>query len=277
MSRTVRLTALAAVFTLVLAACGNDGGDTTTTSAPPADETTTTEPQATEFELITPGTLTVCTETPFYPMEFVDESHPTGYNGFDIELSVAIAEELGLDIVVSDIPFDLITAGVAFDSNDCDMGAASITIRADRAEVIDFSEPYFLSEQSLLVSDSSGITSLEETVGHEIAVQTGTTGHYFAEDEGPEGIIIVEYPDADSPWLALEGGQVDGFMSDLVATQAWSSARSGFTVVETFLPEEYGLATKDSPNLLAAINAALAKFRSDGTYQQIFDAWFLPE
>lgn len=267
MSKTVRLVALAAVFALVLVACGDGtGGGTTTSSAPAA-----------ELELVTPGTLTVCTETPFYPMEFVDASHPTGYNGFDIELSAAIADELGLAIVVKDIPFDLITSGVAFESNDCDMGAASITIRPDREEDIDFSTPYFLSEQSLLVSVSSGITSLEETAGREIAVQTGTTGHYFAEDEGPEGIIIVEYPDADSPWLALEGGQVDGFMSDLVATQAWSATRSEFTIVETFSPEEYGLATKDSPNLLAAINAALAKFKSDGTYQQIFDEWFLPE
>ena len=265
MSKTMRLMALATVFAVVLVACGDGSGGSTTTT-----------PGA-QLELITPGTLTVCTETPFFPMEFVDATHPTGYNGFDIELSAAIADELGLDIVVSDIPFDLITSGVAFESNDCDMGAASITIRADREEDIDFSTPYFLSEQSLLVSVSSGITSLEDTVGHEIAVQTGTTGHYFAEDEGPEGMVIVEYPDADSPWLALEGGQVSGFMSDLVATQAWSATRSDFTVVETFSPEEYGLATKDSPNLLAAVNAALAKFQTDGTYQEIFDKWFLPE
>lgn len=264
MYKTVRLMAITAVLALVVAACGN-GGSGTTTSAPSS------------LELITAGTLTVCTETPFYPMEFVDASHPTGYNGFDIELSEAIANELGLAIVVKDIPFDLITSGVAFESNDCDMGAASITIRADRAEDIDFSQPYFLSEQSLLVSVSSGITSLADTVGHEIAVQTGTTGHYFADDEGPDGMIIVEYPDADSPWLALEGGQVSGFMSDLVATQAWSATRPDFVVAETFLPEEYGLATKGSPNLRAAIDAALAKFRNDGTYQRIFDKWFLPE
>lgn len=267
MKRTFRLVALAAVFALVAAGCG-DGTGTTTTQA-----TTTTVPAA-ELELVTAGTLTVCTDQPYPPMEFVDESG--NYTGFDMELMEAIAEELGLAMTVNEPGWDAITGGLAFTAGECDVAAASITITPERAMEIDFSTPYFTAEQSLLVRADSGITNLADAVGREIAVQTGTTGHFYIRDEGPAGVVIVEFPDASGPYLALEANDVDGFMTDLIANQDYADGSNGvFVIVETFATdEEYGLATKDTPNLLAAINAALAKFRSDGTYDAIFDKWF---
>ncbi len=256
MNKNLRLVALLATFALVLAACGDDGANGDTDA----------------LELVTAGTLTVCTDTPYYPMEYIDETG--NYTGFDIELMRAIAEDLGLAFEVDEPGWDAITSGLAFDSGDCDVAAASITITAERAQVIDFSAPYFRSEQSLLVRDDSGITSLGDTVGKQIAVQTGTTGHFYAEDEAPEGTIIVEFADADAPWLALEAGDVDGFMTDLVVTQAWVDARTGYSIAGIFEPEEYGLATKGTPNLLAAINASLTKLRGDGTYDRIFQDFF---
>lgn len=259
MKTNLRPAVLLAAVALVLAACGGtEGTDTTVAVA--------------ELELVTPGTLTVCTDTPYFPMEYIDDSG--NYTGFDIELMEAIAEDLGLTLAVSEPGWDAITSGLAFDSDECDLAASSITITPERAEVIDFSAPYFISEQSLLVRDDSEIASIADTAGKQIAVQTGTTGHYYAQDEAPEGTIIVEFPDSDSPWLALEAGDVDGVMTDLVATEGWSSSRTGFTIVGTFAPEEYGLATKDAPNLLAAINASLTKLRGDGTYDRIFDEFF---
>jgi polar amino acid transport system substrate-binding protein len=268
MKRTFRLVALAAAFALVAAGCG-DGTATTTTQA-----TTTTVPAA-ELELVTAGTLTVCTDTPYPPMEYVDPV-TNEYTGFDMELMEAIAEELGLTMTVNEPGWDAITGGLAFTSGECDVAAASITITPERAQEIDFSTPYFNAEQSLLVRADSGITDLASAVGEEIAVQTGTTGHFYLRDEGPAGIVIVEFPDADGPYLALEANDVAGFMTDLVANQDYADNSGGiFVVVETFATdEEYGLATKDTPNLLAAINAALAKFRADGTYDAIYDKWF---
>lgn len=262
MKKANRLVAVLAAMALVLAACGDDGdagGDVDVES----------------LELVAADTLTVCTDTPYPPMEFQDESAEGGYTGFDIELMRAIAGDLGLTMTVAEPGWDAITGGLAFESGECDVAAASITITDERAEVIDFTEPYFTAEQSLLVRTDSGISSLEEMVGKDLAVQTGTTGHFYVRDEGPEGIIIVEFPDADGPYLALESGDVEGFMTDLVATQDYVDNNEGWAVVETFATDEvYGLATKDAPNLLAAINATLAEFRSDGTYDQIFGEWF---
>lgn len=250
--------AVFAVLALVLTACGDDD---------------TVEVDPSDLELVTAGTLTVCTDTPYAPMEFIDEQG--NYTGFDMELMRAVADDLGLEFTVTEPGWDAITGGLAFEAGECDVAAASITITAERAEAIDFSEPYFLVGQSLLVTEASGISSLAEAGGREIAVQTGTTGHFYLSDEGPDDVEIVEFEDADGPWLALEAGSVDGFMTDQVATQDFVDSNPGFMVVETFdTDEEYGWATKDTPNLLAALNATLAKFQDDGTYDQIYSDWF---
>jgi polar amino acid transport system substrate-binding protein len=181
MNKKLRLAALVGALAMVVAACGGSE-DTATTAAPD----TTVAPV--ELELVTAGTLTVCTDTPYFPMEYIDESGE--YTGSGIELMRAVAEDLGLEIAVSEPGWDAITSGLAFEAGECDVAASSITITAERAEVIDFSAPYFLSEQSLLVRDDAGIASLADIAGKEIAVQTGTTGHYYAEDEAPEGTMV---------------------------------------------------------------------------------------
>ncbi len=257
MKKTFRLVALSAVFALVAAGCG--------------DSTTTTTEAAAQLELVTAGTLTVCTETPYPPMEYVDESG--NYTGFDMELMRAIAEDLDLDFVVVEAGFDAITGGLAYDQ--CDVAAASITITDERAEAVDFSSSYFEAKQSLLVRADSGITSFADMVGKVLAVQTGTTGHFYARDNAPAGVQLLEFPDADGPYLAIEANTAAGFMTDLVATQGYVDSNPGWIVAETFETDEvYGLGTKDVPNLLAAINATLAKFRTDGTYDRIFSDWF---
>jgi ABC-type amino acid transport substrate-binding protein len=113
-------------------------------------------------------------------------------------------------------------------------------------------------------------------VGKRIAVQSGTTGAFYIEENG-EGIEVVSFDEAAGPYLALDAGEVDGVMFDLVSQQDVANNDDTLAVVETFsTEEEYGLATKDAPNLLEAINASLAKFRGDGTYDDIYANW-VPE
>lgn len=249
------------VLALVLAACGDGdegGGD--------GDGDTS------DLELVEPGTLTICTDVPFAPMEFEDSDSELGYDGFDIELSAAIAEDLGLEPTVATPGWDGITGGLAFENDQCDVAAASITILPEREENIDFSDPYFEGEQSLLVKKDSGISTWEDL--ETVAAQTGTTGEIYAQ-ENWEGVEIVSFEDAAGPYLALDAGEVDGVIFDLVPQQDVADNDDTVTVVETYdTDEEYGLATKDTPNLLEAINESLAGLRDDGTYDEIFSKWF---
>lgn len=259
MKKSRRLMSVLAVFALVLAACGQDDGG---------------GGEVGDLELVAADTLTICTDVPFPPMEFEDSSTDLGYDGFDIELAAAIAEDLGLTPTVATPGWDAITGGLAFENGDCDVAAASITITEEREENVDFSDPYFNGEQALLVKKDSGINGLADMVGKRIAVQSGTTGAFYIEENG-EGIEVVSFDEAAGPYLALDAGEVDGVMFDLVSQQDVADNDDTLAVVETFATdEEYGLATKDAPNLLEAINTSLAKFRGDGTYDDIYANWF---
>jgi polar amino acid transport system substrate-binding protein len=258
MKKANRLVAVLAAMALVLAACGDDGGDGGV--------------DAGDLELVEAGTLTICTDVPFPPMEFEDSNSELGYDGFDIELSVAIAEDLGLEPTVATPGWDAITGGLAFEDDQCDLAAASITILPEREENIDFSDPYFNGEQALLVKADSGIATWEDLTS--VAAQTGTTGEIYAQ-ENWEGVEIVSFEDAAGPYLALDAGEVDGVVFDLVSQQDVADNDDTVTVVETYdTDEEYGLATKDTPNLLEAINGSLAGLRDAGTYDEIYGKWF---
>jgi polar amino acid transport system substrate-binding protein len=256
---------------LVMTACGDDddAGGTTTDGG----ETPTTAAQA-DFGLVSPGTLTVCTDAPYPPMEIEVEGE---FTGFDIELMRAIAGELGLELAVVNIGFDPITSGLAMEAGDCDIAAASITITEEREENIDFTDSYFVADQSLLVKNDSGITSLADMAGRNLGVQSGTTGEIYANENDPGVAEIFSFENPGDLFTALEAGQVEGILQDIVPNAAEALENDTVSVVETFpTAEEYGFALQEEGKdaLREAVNEALADLRTDGTYDTIYDDWF---
>lgn len=254
-----KLIALTAVLAVVLVACGDDGGEA-----------------AAEFDTVTEGTLTVCTDAPYPPMEFEDPE--TGeFTGFDIELMRAIAENLGLELAVVNVGFDPITSGLAMEAGDCDIAAASITITDERAENILFSDGYFSGDQSLLVLADSGIDSLDDLAGQSIAVQTGTTGEIYAQENAPADAELVSFENPGDLFLALESGQVQAVLQDLVPNGDYALANDNAILVETYPTEEdYGFAAKleGSEELMEAVNEQIQALRDDGTYDEIYNEFF---
>lgn len=247
---------------LVAAACGDDEGG---------------EGGSADFETITPGTLTVCTDAPYPPMEYEDPDNPGEYTGFDIELMRAIAENLDLELDVVNTGFDPITSGLAMEAGDCDIAAASITITDERAENIAFTDGYFSGDQSLLVLSDSGIGSLEDTAGQSVAVQTGTTGEIYAQENAPDDAELTSFENPGDTFLALESGQVQAVLQDLVPNQDYANANESAEVVETYpTDEQYGFAAalEDSDDLIAAVNEQIDALREDGTYDEIYEEFF---
>lgn len=255
--RLLRSIALFAVVILFAAGCGDD------------------DDASDEFGLVAAGTLTVCTDVPYPPMEFEDPDAEGGFSGFDIELMRAIADDLGLDLAVATPGWDAITSGLANEAGDCDISAASITITEEREENIDFSEPYFEGKQSLLVTDDSSATTMADLGS--VAVQSGTTGEIYLADNTPDGVEVVSFSDIGDLYLALEAGEVDGVVTDLVGNQGYADENGGAKVIESYATDEfYGFAVQEegSEALLEAVNASLAKFQDDGTYDSIYGDWF---
>ena len=254
MNRLRTIVLLVAALALVAAACGDDEGGG-------------------EYDLVADGTLTVCTDAPYPPMEIEVDGE---FTGFDIELMRAIAGELDLDLEVVNIGFDPITSGLAMEAGDCDIAAASITITAEREENIDFTDAYFVADQSLLAKTDSGISSLGDMAGRNLGVQSGTTGEIYANENDP-GASIISFENPGDLFTALEAGQIEAILQDIVPNAAEALENDTVAVVETYpTQEEYGFALQEEGKdaLREAVNDALETLRGDGTYDSIYDDWF---
>lgn len=269
--RQFRLFALVAVLALALAACGGDGDGADDAASPGAGD----GDAAAELSLVEDGVLTVCTDAPYPPMEFEEDGE---FTGFDIELMRALASEMGLEgIEVINSGFEPITSGAVFAAGECDVAAASITITEEREENVDFTDPYFTADQSLLVKSDSDFSSLEDLAGERLGVQAGTTGESYAQENKPESTELVSFDNPGDIFTALEAGDIAGVLQDIVVNQGRTLEDDSVEVVETYpTDEEYGFATAEEggDDLLEAINDALATVRDDGTYDDIYDDFF---
>lgn len=276
MKRQTRLGLLASVTTaaaLLLTACGDDGDD---------GDATTGEGEAAETEdlaLISEGTLTVCSDIPYAPFEFEDADAPSGFSGFDIDLMQEIADRLDLELNVLVTGFDAIESGTALAADTCDIAASAMTITEEREENLSFSDPYYDSLQSLLVSTDAGVSSLDEFAGRSLGVQGATTGAEFAYENAPEDTQIIEYPDDGVMWQAMQAGDIEGILQDLPVNVEHAD-EEGYEIVEEFdTGEQYGFAVRNEGKeaLLEAVNTQLGEIRDDNTYQEIYDSYFATE
>jgi polar amino acid transport system substrate-binding protein len=246
---------------LVAAGCGDDDDD--------GDATTETSIDTADLGLIEEGTLIVGSDIPFPPFEMGD---PPDYEGFDIDLINEVAERLDLETQIEDAPFDLLLQG---GGGQFDLAIAATTITPARENRVDFSDPYFLAEQSLLVRTDGDVQSAEDLSGKTVGAQDGTTGETYANDE-TDAAEVRPFPEIDDAYNALEVGQVDAVINDLPSTQDAAEQKEGLEVVETFVTDElYGIIIpEESDALREAVNQALAEMKDDGTLDELYQEWF---
>lgn len=281
--RFPQLIVVPAALALALAACGGDAEETPTgteTDTPTGTETGAgDEGLGTAVDLVTPQTLTVCSDVPYAPFEMEDESTPSGYTGFDIDLMQEMADRLGLDLAVVDAGFDAIQSGQALSAGQCDVAASAMTITAEREENVDFSDPYFEADQSLLIraEDEGDYESLEDLAGQTIGVQADTTGQDYAEENAPDDVNVTAYPDASALFNALEAGEIEAILQDFPVNAYRAEQDDSVVVAETFeTDEQYGFATREegADELIKKINEELAEMLDDGTYDDIHTIYF---
>jgi len=275
MSRLSRKTKFVAAFAAItltagLAACGDDDGGSSsdTTAAGGATET-----KELTFEVVNDGQLTVCTDAPYPPFEFEDESG--NWTGFDIDIMRAFAETYALELNVSVQPFDGIWLKPA--AGDCDIVASAMTITDERAENALFSDPYYNAAQSLMVrsDDAETYTDLASLAGKTIAVQAGTTGAVYAEENATES-TIQEFDDPAAMFLALDSNQVDAILQDLPVNVDRVKEMGTTTVTATFETDEnYGFAAAlENADLIDALNELLTEMQADGRYDTLYSKYF---
>ena len=267
-----KVLALVLVAALAFAVAGLAGCSTTTTT-PPA--TTTTEKPPVDLKLVNAGQLTAGSDTAFPPFESMNGDVA---EGFDVDLLTAIAKEMGITKTVFkteifDTLIPTLKAGGKFD-----VIASGMTIKADREKEIAFSEPYFDSNQSLVMKKGGVYKVPADMKGKKIGVQSGTTGESWAtENLKPAGAMLVPFKDAVSAFSALQAGNVDAVVNDLPVSAAVikDPAKGLEMIAQIPTGEQYGFGvSKENPALLKAINDGLAKVKASGEYDTLYKKWF---
>jgi ABC-type amino acid transport substrate-binding protein len=224
------------------------------------------------------GKLIVGVKTDFPPFGFLDKK---GVNkGFDIDIAKALSKELlGNEEAVELVSVTSENRIPSLTSGKIDLIVATLTITEERKKQVDFSIPYFIAGQTILVRADSHITKYQDLAAKKVATIRGSTGD----------IAIMELvPDADrvrfktnfEALQALKERRVEAFVQDFVLLFNLLQKNPGLKMagLQPFRPGRYGLAVKKGDKeWLDFINATLTRMKETGEYGKLLDKWFGPE
>ena len=260
--------AVACALAVTISGCSG-GGQTDTPS-------TTDDAAEAAYTLVEDGKIIVASDLANAPLDFVDEK--TGEaQGFEIDLINAVADKLDLECeVLPAMKFDTIVPLIE-QGGKADVGVSNITITDARMEQVDFTDSYMDSNQGLVTLANAGDVTEDDlnVEGTKVAVQAGTTGASWAEENLPNAEIVA----LDDPVVAVTGVQTGLYaaaVADLpVMTYLCSNSFTDCQVaIEIPTGEQYGIAVnKDNPGLTEAINGALAELEEEGYISELEVKW----
>ena len=269
---------LALVMALSLVACG---GNNNTEDDTKDYASMSLEELKAELTTVTEGKLTMSTNATFPPYEMLADDG--SFEGIDVEVAGAIAEKLGLELQIDDMGFDAALLAVQGDSPKADIVMAGVTVTEDRQLVMNFSDSYATGIQVVIVKEGSDIKSIDDLEGKKIGTQMGTTGYIYCSDTPEKGGYgeenVIAYDSGITAVQALVNGQVDCVVIDNEPAQAYVKANAGLSILDTeFTNEDYAIGmNKGNACLLAAVNAAMAELKADGTFQKIVEKYIPAE
>lgn len=253
-----------------LAGCGGSGSSSASTTEAAGSDSS--------LGLVTEGKLTIGTSPDFPPFENLENDE---YVGLDMDLARALAEKLGLEAEFKNLQFDAIIPAVAA-GGQVDLGLSGITIDPERAEQVDFTDSYYIDDLSVVaMKDNADVTSdtYADALNQDgviIAVQSGTTGESYAQENFPNA-TTQPYGTATDCFAAMQAGQAVAVVTNkaVAAKMVADSYTDAQVVKEIATGEEYGIAvSKDNSALLEAINSALDELTSDGSLDEIVNKYF---
>jgi glutamine transport system substrate-binding protein len=220
-------------------------------------------------------TVNVATDPSFVPFEMMDPE--TGEMiGFDMDIINEVAERAGFEINLTTMEFAGIIPAVQTGSQE--IAIAGTTITAERAEIVDFSDPYYDSGLQIIVrTDNDDVESIEDLAGLSIATRIGSTSYDFLQEELGDDADITPYPAMSDMYMALLGRNVDAVFYDAPNVSYFAQTRGeGRTKVVGPLYEgqQYGIVFHKGSQWVEPTNEALAAMKEDGTYDEIYAKWF---
>lgn len=227
-------------------------------------------------------TVVVVTEDAYFPLQFVDQK--TGKpGGWEYDAMAELAKRLNFKVDYQKTSWDAMIQAVS--DKQYDLGMTGITIKEDRKEKVDFSDPYMKSEIFMLVrGDESRFKDAKSFAADEkllVGAQAGTSPFYVAvynvldgNEQNPR-IKLMETFGATVE--ALKAGDVDLVLTDSAAGKFISDGSGGALklIGEPLQAEEFGFIFPKGSDLVAPINAGIAALKADGTLDRLTQKWFV--
>lgn len=259
--RTLFTTLIVLIMGLLLAACG------------PAE----VNPNVKE-RVMRDGVVRIGVRNDNPPMSFINDNGD--WVGFDVEFAEALAAEMGLraELVVVDG-----STRISFLQEDrVDMSVASMNHTRTRDNAIDFSITYFWDNQSFLTRTGE-YTSIEELFGKKVAASAGSSTieswTRYSEAAGAPAPEFVEFSDKAAAVQAVRDGAVEGYTEDNITMLSLAAGDPGLELLPGgHNPVQFGIGVpNDQSEWRDAVNYAMQELWKDGTYQTMYDKWFVTE
>jgi polar amino acid transport system substrate-binding protein len=259
---------------LLLAACNSTGAAPTATSAPAV-----TDVPKSGLSDLGGKEVKVAIENAYLPFNYVRLDNGKA-EGWDYDALAEICKRLNCKVTFQEIAWDNMIAGVA--QGQFDMAADGITITADRAKVVDYSDGYIAIDQRIIVKKGeTRITKLDDfktSTTYKLGTQKGTTNY----DEAVKMVSdkrVVAFDTFGDAVQALIAGDVDGVVIDDTAGQGYVGVNADKIQLlpGSIVGQQLGFIFPNGSALVAPVNAALAAMRADGTLATLAKKWFSPD
>ena len=249
---------MAAVMTLSMAACTKDAGSAGSAGTEGGSNESSGEKD----------TLVLGTSADFAPYEYhkmIDGKDTI--LGFDVALARQIAEDMGKELVIKDMEFgNLITE---LNNGTVDLLAAGLSPTEERKQEVDFSEPYYFGEQSIIIreEDADKYKSADDFEGASIAAQVNSIQEGIVKEQFPKA-NLVSLPKLPDEIMSLTTGKVDGVVVEVAVAEGFIAQNPGLMIADIEVPYDATgsciAVKKGNTELLEQINKTIAEVKENG-------------
>ncbi|RFB87891.1 basic amino acid ABC transporter substrate-binding protein [Rhizobium leguminosarum bv. trifolii] len=226
--------------------------------------------------------VVVVTENAYPPLQFVDPKSGKPI-GWEYDAMSEIAKRLNFKVEYQNTSWDAMIQAVS--DGQYNIGMTGITIKDDRKQKVDFSDPYMRSQQFMLVrgdekrfTDGKSFAAFKDGL---VGAQPGTTPFYTAVyevlDGNEQNPRIKLFETFGATVQALKAGDVDVVLTDGTAGKGYVDASNGALklIGGPLGTEDFGFIFPKGSDLVAPVNAAISALKADGTLDALNKKWFL--